>query len=98
MHTGLDRLVPQGTGSERSSWITAMNEIDAVRHGVSSIMIDMELSVHANCELLNTAVMNCRQGQYKVLGERLMGADRPNLDQDLELSSEEVVFELSPGR
>lgn len=50
--------------------------------------------MHANGSLLNTAVMNFRQGKYKVLTEPLMGADKPNLDQELELSSEEVAFDI----
>lgn len=38
--------------------------------------------------------MNFRRGKYKVLTEPLMGADKPNLDQELELSSEEVAFDI----
>lgn len=50
-------------------------------------MVDVVL--HAHASLLNTVVMNFRQEKYKVLG-----ADRPNLDQELELSSEEVAFDI----
>lgn len=70
-----DRLITQGTGSELS-WIMAMSEIDTVHHGVSSIMIDNDrYGVKHAFQLLNTIVMNFRQGKYKVLGECLMGAD-----------------------
>lgn len=42
MHTSLDarRTVTQRTISELSSWVIAMNKVDAVHQGVSSIMID----------------------------------------------------------
>lgn len=40
-------------------------------------------------------MINFRQGKCKVLTEHLMGAGRPNLDQDLELRPEKVAFELS---
>lgn len=40
--------------------------------------------------------MNFRQAKYQVLTEHFVGADRPNLDQGLELASVEVAFELSP--
>lgn len=37
-----------------------------------------------------------RQGKYKALTEHLMRADRPHLDQELELPTEEAAFEPSP--
>lgn len=77
--------------------MTALNKVEAVHHGVSRRMRDAVLSMHSSCWLLNIIVMNLGQGKHKVLGKHLMGPDRPNLDQALELLSEEVVLELEPG-
>lgn len=89
----------ENSHSENRLWTQFLGySYERDRHSVSCSKQhhDTELSKCFNNKLLNTAVMNFRQAKYQVLTEHFMGADRPNLDQGLELSPVEVAFELSP--